>query len=125
MAHPGGRPTKYKKSYCKDVIDYFHTGNKDYYPSIAGYAARIGVSKFTIFEWAKTIPEFSNALDKGRAIGEDLLIRGTMSGSFNPNFAKFVGQNFFGMAEKVESKNEHNFPTGIKVSFVGPDEKGN
>lgn len=59
---PAGRPTDYKPEYCEDIINYLSDGKH-----IIQYAAKIGVAKSTIYEWANNYPEFSDALKKAQA----------------------------------------------------------
>lgn len=58
----GGRPSKYKKQYCFEIIEHMKTGL-----SLESFAGRIGVSRETIYEWERTRPEFSDACKKARA----------------------------------------------------------
>lgn len=55
-----GRPSKYKKEYCKEIIPFMAAGE-----SHVQFAAKIGVSKDTINEWKRQYPEFSAALNEG------------------------------------------------------------
>ncbi len=70
MKHPGGRPTKYRHFFCKDLIDYFsisptrittvtYTNKKgeqwteektvaNDLPTLSGFAGKIGVDDDTI-----------------------------------------------------------------------------
>lgn len=48
--------SKYKEEYCQQVIDYMTKGN-----SLVQFAALIGVSKATVYEWQKEHPEFEAA----------------------------------------------------------------
>lgn len=59
--HPGGRPTDYRPEYCERVVEM---GGEGLLP--VSMAARIGVTKFTLHEWAKVHPEFSIAFDLAR-----------------------------------------------------------
>lgn len=59
---PGGRPTDYDPKYCDDIVDYLTDGRH-----IIEYAAKIGVAKSTIYEWANNNPEFSVALKKAQS----------------------------------------------------------
>ena len=67
-----GRPTKYRREYCQQLIDYFldttvlhkvvddpsgRGGTSTHYevervPSLFGFAAMIGVNRDTLYEWA-------------------------------------------------------------------------
>ena len=58
---PTGRPTKYDPKYCKQVVEVL----KDGY-SIAGFAAEIGVSVQTIYNWMQEYPAFFDAVKDGQ-----------------------------------------------------------
>lgn len=60
--HPGGRPSDYKAFYCKAVVEFLSKGY-----SLAAFAGSIGVSRETVYEWGRSIPEFSDALAKAKA----------------------------------------------------------
>ena len=62
MAHPGGRPSKYKEAYCNEVITHMAEG-----ASLTSFAAEIGVARSSINEWMEKHPEFSEAVNKGKA----------------------------------------------------------
>lgn len=119
-----GRPTKYKEEYCERVADYlsecidtiedYHKtrGEKsDTYdrivnvklPTVEGFARYIGVNKTTLYEWEKTHPIFSNALDDIRQEQQQRLIEGGLSGSYNATIAKLVLSNNHGMREKHDT----------------------
>lgn len=59
----GGRPSKYRKPYCKMLLDHMEAGL-----SYEAFAGLIRVSKDTLYEWEKKHPEFSDA----KRIGESL-----------------------------------------------------
>lgn len=61
----GGRPTKYKPKYCKEIVEYMSTGK-----SVLQFAAKISVTKSSVYEWAKEFPEFSDAFDNARQLCE-------------------------------------------------------
>lgn len=56
--HAGGRPSSYDPSYCALVIEHMRNGM-----SIASFAAKVGVSRETIWKWGKAYPEFRNACE--------------------------------------------------------------
>lgn len=58
----GGRPSKFKPTYCNLLIEHLAEG-----ASIASFAAEIGVSRSTINQWAEDNPEFSEALKIAKA----------------------------------------------------------
>lgn len=57
-----GRPSKYKKEYCQEAIDFM----KDGY-SVTAFAGHIGVARSTVFKWAEENQEFSDALKTAQA----------------------------------------------------------
>lgn len=67
MAHPGGRPTKYKPEFCAMLIEHM---KKYSFESFAGLD-EVDVHKETLYEWANAHPEFSEA--KKKAFSKNLL----------------------------------------------------
>lgn len=65
MAHAGGRPPKYYKKICEDFEAHFRQGQ-----SVLEVAVELGVSRDTLYEWAKVHPEFSDALTRGRQVSQ-------------------------------------------------------
>lgn len=55
-----GRPTKYKKEYCKMLIDHMEQGL-----SFEAFAGVVSVSKQTLYDWEKAHPEFLDAKRQG------------------------------------------------------------
>jgi hypothetical protein len=72
----GGRPTKYKKAYCKKLIEWMGKGL-----SFESFAGDIGVNRDTIYEWAKVYPEFSDAKGIGSAKSQALWEKMGIAGS--------------------------------------------
>jgi len=64
--NPIGRPTKYRKKYCADVIRLGEGGEC----SAASIGAELGLAKATIQLWEKTHAEFSAAVNIARAAAE-------------------------------------------------------
>jgi hypothetical protein len=60
--HPGGRPSEYRAEYCQAVIDWMAQGK-----SITKFAGSIRQTKKTIYNWIEQYPEFSHAVEVGRA----------------------------------------------------------
>ena len=57
---PAGRPTKYKKEYCQQVVDFMAQGY-----SKEATAAHINIAKDTFYAWEKKHAEFSDAIKEG------------------------------------------------------------
>lgn len=67
--HPGGRPTKYRKEYCKMAVDLGKEGK-----TLVHLANTLGVTKSSINEWGSVHPEFSHALAQCKAGAEQWLL---------------------------------------------------
>ena len=59
---PGGRPSKYKKEFCEQVVEFCRDGS-----TFEEFASEIGVCVETINEWARKKPEFSAAKKRAKA----------------------------------------------------------
>jgi hypothetical protein len=71
---PGGRPTKFKPEYVEQVQDYMGQGY-----SLTAFAGSIRVSRETVYEWERVIPEFSDAVKSARAMRVNSLEGGLLS----------------------------------------------
>jgi len=56
-----GRPTKYKKQYCQELIDHCAMGL-----SVDSFSAVIGVCRDTLYEWKKKHPTFSDSIKRAK-----------------------------------------------------------
>ena len=119
-----GRPTKYRKSFCKQIIKFFTVDptteievkyknrkgeewSKSYdTPNplvfLSNFAAKIGVCHETLHEWCKVHPEFSVAYARAKELQKQHLIHCGLLGLFNSHFAIFTGKNIAGMVDKQE-----------------------
>lgn len=72
-----GRPTKYDPSYCEMLITHMEKGY-----SFESFAAVINVHRETLYAWASTLPEFSDAkkmaFDKNLYFWERMGLTGLM-----------------------------------------------
>lgn len=121
-----GRPTKYKPEYCQEIIDYMIENRG---ASIVEFAAHICVGKSTIHDWAKTIPEFSDALDKAKAIaeawwaktGREGIFMGGKDNPFNSAVYNFTMAARFGWSQKIEQKQEIE-AKGLEITYSKKDQ---
>jgi len=56
-----GRPSLYKPEYCETVVELGKQGK-----SPAQIAARLGVDRVSLYDWASAHPEFSTALTRAK-----------------------------------------------------------
>jgi len=99
---PAGQPTKYKKKYCDEIVEYMAQGY-----SATAFAGKIGVCADTIQEWTNSHKEFSLARRKGVAAAEQYYItmgKGLMTGKVKGNSTPwiFMLKNICGWRDKQE-----------------------
>ena len=71
-------------------------------PTLTGWAAKVGVCRMTVWEWARKHAEFERAVGLARAIQEDLLIRMGALGAYNPRLVEFMLKNLHEWADRAE-----------------------
>lgn len=74
-----GRPSKYSKAYCEEVINTCATGL-----SLTAFAGDIGVARSTINKWMEEHPEFSEAVKVAKAKRTAALERSLLSAENGP-----------------------------------------
>lgn len=113
-----GRPTTYRPEYCQQIIDYFAKpkfhledvliqtkhGEKvvrklicDYFPTLYGFAASIGVWSQTILDWVKIHSDFNEAYMHAKDLQRDNLSQGGLLEAYNAQITQFIGINDMGM----------------------------
>jgi len=132
------RPTKYKKEYCEEIIEFFSKPpffereieyrNKDgdvyktefkreanSLPFISAFARKIGVCRDTINEWTKKHKEFSDSLKKAKELQKEFLITNGLLGLYQPTFAIFTAKNITDMRDQkqVAIEGEIKHPYGV------------
>jgi DNA-binding XRE family transcriptional regulator len=137
---PAGRPTKYKKEFCKQIVDFF---DKDLYiiekdkegfvtskrivefPTLEKFAHTIGVCRDTLHRWStdKEHPEFSDAYKKAVSLQEDLFTRGCMEGVWNTTFAIFLAKNKFGWKDQKEVHQKIELGGPMKINIIQGDHR--
>jgi len=97
-----GQPSKYKKEYCKVLIDYMDRGG-----TFSGFCGEVRVAKSNVYDWVEKHKEFKEA--KGIALGCharwcDKQAREGMWGgkAFNPTVWIFMMKNMHGWKDKIE-----------------------
>lgn len=129
--HAGGRPPKYKKEYCDEIIAYFRkppyetTLKEEYFydgslksripvttatefPTFQGFADKIEVHIDTLNEWCKKYKEFSEAYKRAKQLQEKIWLVNSMQNLYNPAFAQFFGKNCLGYKDKQEIEHSGN-----------------
>lgn len=114
-----GKPsmrTEYAKNYDKEgnVIKETPVVIPNEYPTFESFAAQIGVTTETLRNWCDQSPRFKHSYARAREMQRAKLIQNTLSGMYNPVFAKFEAINNHGMSDKTASDNTVTFD--IKLS---------
>ena len=129
--HAGGRPSKYRKRFCQDIIDFFSTEpfedieiphrkggevvwtditrRPNILPTLTQFARNIGVWIPTVYNWADPghasyHKEFLDALTHARRIRKDFLIQNGLFGLYPPASFKFVAVNLTDMRDKTDTE---------------------
>ncbi len=119
MAHAGGRPTKYIKSYCSRVDEYLKTTGREAteMPTICGFAIFLGVTTKTVENWGNRHEEFLRSLEKILTYQQKQLINDGIYGGkeVNSTIVKLLLMNNHGMRERndLTSDNKQMFPKPI------------
>lgn len=134
--HPVGRPTKYRKEYCDELLKFFnidpyfetpitYTDKKGNVtekvnfiaadlPTLAGFAKKIGISRDTLNEWTREHPEFSDAIKKSKECQESILTTNALRGDYNPAFSIFFAKNNMGWKDRTDlTTNDKDLPTPL------------
>lgn len=111
--NPEGRPSLYKPEYCQLVLSMGDEGK-----TVVQMAVAIDVTRSTIYEWAETHPEFSDALTRARnrsqAWWEAAGQGGLVNKEFNGNlYNKIVASRFredYGDRQAIEHTGKDGGP---------------
>lgn len=137
-----GRPTLYDPKYCDELIAYFHVElykektvtkiNRDGsvstapvevasdFPSIAGFAVKIGVHRDTLHEWGKVHPEFKEVLLRAKDYQENFLVVNGNRGLLQANFAIFTAKNVLNWRDKQPDEEDQ---VNINITLADRMEK--
>lgn len=148
-----GRPTKYKKVFASMLVEYFSipaTYEKEVVftnkkgetyskfetvandiPTFEGFAESIKVDDKTLERWSKAktpagrpkFPEFCRAYSRAKQLQKEILIKNTLAGRYNSQFAMFYAKNVTDLRDKIELPRDDEgnlvpFVTGF--NFVAP-----
>ncbi len=105
------RPTKYHKGIPDLLLEHFdikpyEIPRKDGakiandFPTLAGFAIKLGVHRDTLHQWASEHPEFSDAYGRAKDFQENFLIVNGLKGLVASNFAMFTAKNVLGWRDK-------------------------
>jgi hypothetical protein len=137
------RPTKYKKRFCKEIIEYFdqpatkevpityitkkgterHTTETkpNKLPTVNGFCNKINIVRQTLLNWTEQHPEFLDAYTRARQYQEDIWLENGLLGLYNPGFAILLGKNVFGYKDKQDIGFDQDKPLEVTVKFVSAD----
>lgn len=124
-----GRPTKYKKKYCKELVAYFKNAElydevegevwdkkrEDYRkilkkvprrcPSFTVFAQTIGVNPDTLSEWKKNYPEFNTAYETAKHYQEEWLMNACGMGFYNAAVGIMALKSNHGWTDRADNTN--------------------
>jgi transposase-like protein len=115
-----GRPTKYKKELCDEVVRISQTG-----ASLLECALEMGVCKQTLFNWADEHSEFLDALTRAKAARQvwwERVHRGNaVSGEGNAALVMFGLKNIAPDDYKDKQQLEHEGAVSLTVLTGVPE----
>jgi hypothetical protein len=124
----GGRPTDYTQERCEEVKAFMAEG-----ASITEYAAHIGVSRRTVYQWAEDHDEFSHALTRARELSQahwerELRENLIYNKECNAPLVKLYFANRFDWHDKMEQDNRSTdgsmSPAQVTRVIVDADDSG-
>jgi O-glycosyl hydrolase len=127
MKHAGGRPTKYNPSMSGKISEYFREAipQNMKIPTVEGLCLKLGISKDTIYRWAKESKEFSDALEQVLVLQKEYLTEiGIFGGKeINSNIVMLFLKANHGMVEttRQELTGKDGQELNISVTRYDPD----
>ncbi len=109
-----GRPTKFSFKYCEQIVSHMGSGG-----SLTSFAAKVGVSRETLYQWALTNVHFSDAFKRGQAALElwfEELFKRMATGQLPPRLKSEV-TSFDKEGHKTVTK-VFEYPTGNAASAI-------
>lgn len=137
----GGRPTKYKEEYCKDIIEFFSipttyeqevtnvnkkTGEEfttyiekpNNLPTFEGYAKKICVDVDTLKNWTREHEEFNKVYERCKQLQKDFLVQNALLGYYNTTFSIFLAKNITDLKDKIECDSTIRNVEPVKVEII-------
>ena len=113
MANSIGRPSKYTPEIIDEINKYLIEAVPENMkiPTIEGIALRLGISRDTLYEWAKVHPEFSYTLERLKMVQKEALIQTGIFGG------KEINQAIVALLLKVN----HDMVETSRQELVGKD----
>jgi len=102
------RPTKYDKTYCTRLIEFFslsptdNNGKANEYPTFRDFSRSIGVTHKTVTGWKNKNPEFLLAFEECKALQVNFILKNALAGRFNSSFSAFVLKNIAGWRDSKD-----------------------
>jgi len=134
MENKLGRPIEYSEETLKKTLEYISKCEDEIYifqkmsgktdgfeekirtrlPSIAGLALYLDVARDTVYDWESKYKDFSYTLTRIRAMQEQALLDGGLSGRYNPIITKLILATNHGYRENKDiTTNGKDLPTPI------------
>jgi hypothetical protein len=124
---PVGRPSKYEERFCAMLVQDMAEGF-----SASAFAGSIGVSRSTLNEWAEHHPDFSEALNTGKAkrlrFWEQTAINVAAKGTGGPGAAsvitfglKNMGDGEWVDVQRKELTGKDGEPLNVTINGTGGD----
>lgn len=86
----------------KGKVEGFEEKIRTHLPTVVGLALKLGVSKETVYVWAKENQELSDALTRIKSMQEQALLNGGLSNRYNPLITKLILATNHGYHEKKD-----------------------
>jgi len=84
-------------------------------PTFEGFCDHANIAKSTLYEWKKTYPEFTAAMEKCKAKQAHHIIANAMEGLVSGAFPIFMMKNCHAWVDRVETEN--NNTTKIQIDI--------
>lgn len=120
-----GRKTSFKESHIETAMKYIddYESYGDAMPMVEGLAEIFGVTRQTIYNWAKEHTLFFDTLERLKSKQLRVLNNKGLSGDFNPTITKLVLSANHGYTERTDSTIRGSGGGPVEFKFVDPPNK--